>query len=200
MCQLRGRGREKWENESQAWDERESHAESTEPDLGLKLRNREIMTWAEIKNCLLNQVSHTDAPRFCLLEEIPLTFSVKEFVKHEFLQVWFALVSLFYFLWFGRGFSLVLNLGLKNFFYYTFTLAFLFALCLMISVLYFLPLFLEMWHAFSSGHVRGFLLVFALQQSDYKMPRCVGECCVHTCVCEQARASGVDLVCATWPS
>ena len=34
-----------------------------EPDAGLKLTNREIMTWAEIKSWPLNQLSHPGAPK-----------------------------------------------------------------------------------------------------------------------------------------
>ena len=39
------------------------HAVSTEPDVGLDLRNHEIMTWAEIQSEALNQLSHPGAPR-----------------------------------------------------------------------------------------------------------------------------------------
>ena len=38
------------------------HAVSTEPHMGLKLMNYEIMTWAEIKGLLLNQLNHPGAP------------------------------------------------------------------------------------------------------------------------------------------
>ena len=34
------------------------HAISAEPNVGLKLMNREIMTWAEIKSCPFNRLSH----------------------------------------------------------------------------------------------------------------------------------------------
>ena len=36
---------------------------SAEPDAGLELMNSKIMTWAEIKNQMLNQPSHPVAPR-----------------------------------------------------------------------------------------------------------------------------------------
>ena len=36
-----------------------------EPDTGLDLTNREIMTWAEIKSQVLNQLSHSGAPQIC---------------------------------------------------------------------------------------------------------------------------------------
>ena len=38
------------------------HTVSTETDVGLKLTNRDIMTWAEIKSWTLNRLSHPGAP------------------------------------------------------------------------------------------------------------------------------------------
>ena len=38
-----------------------------EPDLGLDLMNREIMTWAEIKSRTFNWLSHPDAPNPAIL-------------------------------------------------------------------------------------------------------------------------------------
>ena len=37
------------------------HAVSTEPNVGLDLTNREIMTWAKIKSRMLNRLSHPSA-------------------------------------------------------------------------------------------------------------------------------------------
>ena len=42
--------------------ERESHADSVEPNTGLDLTNCEIMTSVEIKSWTLNQLSHPGAP------------------------------------------------------------------------------------------------------------------------------------------
>ena len=39
---------------------------STEPDSGLKLTNRGITTWAEIKSLMLNRLSHPGAVRICM--------------------------------------------------------------------------------------------------------------------------------------
>ena len=39
------------------------HAVSREPNIGLKPRNHEIMTRAEIKSYLLNQLNHLGAPK-----------------------------------------------------------------------------------------------------------------------------------------
>ena len=44
------------------------HADRAEPNVGLKLTNREIMTSAEIKSRMLNQLSHPDAPGICILK------------------------------------------------------------------------------------------------------------------------------------
>ena len=39
------------------------HTVSTEPNMGLELTNHELMTWAEIKNQMSNEVSNPGAPR-----------------------------------------------------------------------------------------------------------------------------------------
>ena len=44
-------------------------AVSMESDVGLKLTNHEILTWAEIKSRTLNWVSHADAPLHVFLKE-----------------------------------------------------------------------------------------------------------------------------------
>ena len=54
-----GRGRER---ETERIPSR-SHAVRTEPDMGLKLTNREIMIGAEIKSRTLNRLSHPGAPK-----------------------------------------------------------------------------------------------------------------------------------------
>ena len=46
--------------------ERESQADSEEPDVGLELTNSGIMTWAEIKSWTLNQLRHPGAPQIIL--------------------------------------------------------------------------------------------------------------------------------------
>ena len=46
--------------------EREYHAVGTEPDAGLDLTNREIVTRAEIKSGTLNRLSHPGAPINCI--------------------------------------------------------------------------------------------------------------------------------------
>ena len=55
-----------WARKKQREGERESKAGcetiSVEPDAGLELTNREIMTWAEIKSWTLNLLSHSGAP------------------------------------------------------------------------------------------------------------------------------------------
>ena len=38
------------------------HTISAEPDVGLKLTNRKIMTWAKTKNETLNRLSHHGIP------------------------------------------------------------------------------------------------------------------------------------------
>ena len=60
--QEQGRGRER---ERERERERKFQAASTlsaEPDTGLNLTNHEIVTWAEIKSRMLNQLSHPGAP------------------------------------------------------------------------------------------------------------------------------------------
>ena len=57
--------RGEWERGSKRGRERTPSrlcTDSTEPDAGLDLRNLEIMTWAEIKSQMLNQLSHPGAP------------------------------------------------------------------------------------------------------------------------------------------
>ena len=54
--------------EAQSEREREKipsrlHTDSAQSDVGLKLKNHEIMTWAEIKNQMINRVSHPGAPK-----------------------------------------------------------------------------------------------------------------------------------------
>ena len=58
-----GEGQKERERERER--ERESQAVfmlSSEPNTGLKPKNHEIMTWAEIKSQTLNRLSHPDAP------------------------------------------------------------------------------------------------------------------------------------------
>ena len=38
------------------------HAVNTEPEAGVKLTNREIMTWAKVKSAMLNLLIHPDTP------------------------------------------------------------------------------------------------------------------------------------------
>ena len=52
-------------NRGRGWGERirsRLHAASTEPDVGLELTNFEIVTRAEIKSPMLNQLSHPGPP------------------------------------------------------------------------------------------------------------------------------------------
>ena len=59
-----------WERERKRISSR-PHAVSTEPNVGLDLMDREIMTWAEIKCQMLNQLSHPGAPHtFTVLNEM----------------------------------------------------------------------------------------------------------------------------------
>ena len=46
------------------------HEVSAEPDMGLELTNREIMTWAEIKSHMLNQLSHPGTPKAVLFQAV----------------------------------------------------------------------------------------------------------------------------------
>ena len=55
-----GEGQREGETESQAGF---VHAIRAEADVGLKLMNSEIMTWAEIKSWTLNWLSHPGAPK-----------------------------------------------------------------------------------------------------------------------------------------
>ena len=43
-------------------------ADSAEPDAGLSLTNREIMTGAKVKSWLLNGLSHPGAPEFLFIQ------------------------------------------------------------------------------------------------------------------------------------
>ena len=43
---------------------------NAEPDAGLKLMNREIMTWAKIKSQMLNWQSHPGAPTWLFFYDI----------------------------------------------------------------------------------------------------------------------------------
>ena len=57
------RGGAEREREGEKEREKESlHTVSTEPCVGLELNDHEIMTRAEIKSWMLNQLSHSGAP------------------------------------------------------------------------------------------------------------------------------------------
>ena len=59
---------------------------SEEPEVGLSLMNHEIMTWARIKNWMLNQLSHPGAPQPLLLTMMILTstYLPERFVSSPF--------------------------------------------------------------------------------------------------------------------
>ena len=42
---------------------------STEPDVGLELTNCEMVTWAEVKSQMFNQLSHPGAPVIAILND-----------------------------------------------------------------------------------------------------------------------------------
>ena len=61
---MRGRGKERGREKIPG----RLHAVSTEPNVGLDLTNHEIMTRAETKSHMLNQLSHLGAPVRCVLD------------------------------------------------------------------------------------------------------------------------------------
>ena len=75
------REHEPGEGEREREGERESQAVSTELDEGLDLTNCEIMTWAEIENRVLNQLSHPGTPSECFLKfhRLPLAWMLHPF-------------------------------------------------------------------------------------------------------------------------
>ena len=57
-----GRGRERGRKRTPS----RLHAVSTEPDMGLKLMDRVIQTWAKIQSWMLNWLSHPGTPRWAM--------------------------------------------------------------------------------------------------------------------------------------
>ena len=94
-----------WAGEGQRDTERvpsRLHAASAESDLGLKLPNCEITTWAEIKSQMLNWLSHPGAPFFLhILDRLCLLCFVSLPIPTVFL-VWSH--SLFFLLTLPRGY------------------------------------------------------------------------------------------------
>ena len=65
------------EAERERWRERipsRLRAVSAEPNAGLELTNHEIMTCAEIKSQMINQMIHPGAPDFCFCNELHMMF------------------------------------------------------------------------------------------------------------------------------
>ena len=58
-----GRGRERERERGRERIPSRLHTLSAEPDVGLEVTNREIVTWAESKSQMLNRLSHPGAPK-----------------------------------------------------------------------------------------------------------------------------------------
>ena len=75
---------------------------SSEPDVGLKLINYEIMIWAEIKSQMLNQLSHPGTPLRYFFEKATTGITHQPpfyFILFYFILFYFILFYLFLIFW-----------------------------------------------------------------------------------------------------